>query len=99
MKKLEADLLDHSNQISQLVKEREVAMAALQQHGLVLEEKEVSRDGKDHVSLKQQNDELRRVISEMRREMEAMSCDVIKEDEPATIATKGVYTQAKMLIK
>ena len=91
MKKLEADLLDCSYQISQVTKERDVAMTTLQQHGLVLEDKEVSIEMKDQVSLKQQNAELRHVISEMRREMEAMSCDVIK-DEPATIATKGMYT-------
>lgn len=65
-------------------------MTTLQQHGLVLEDK-VTIEVKDHVSLKQQNDELRHVISEMRKEMEVMSSDVIKEDEPATIATKGVY--------
>ena len=92
MKKLEADLLNCSKQISQLTKERDVAMATQQQHGLVLEDKEVSTEVKDQVSLKQQNAELRRVISEMRREMEAMSSDVVKDDEPATIATKGVYT-------
>ena len=92
MKKFEADLLDYGTQISQLTKERDVAMATLQQHGLLLEDKEVSTEVKDQVSLKQQNDELRHVISEMRKEMEAMSCDVIKEDEPATIATKGVCT-------
>lgn len=67
-------------------------MAALQQHGLVLEDNEISTEVKDQVSLKQQNVELRRVISEMRREMEAMSSDVVKEDEPATTATKGMYT-------
>ena len=92
MKKLEADLLDCSKQISQLTKERDVAMATLQQHGLVLEDKEVSTEVKDQVSLKQQNAELRRVISEMRREMETMSSDVVKDVEPATIATKGMYT-------
>ena len=81
--------MDCSKQISQLVKERDVAMATLQQHGLVLGDTEVTTEVKDHVSLKQQNAELRRVISEMRREMEVMSSDVIKEDEPATIATKG----------
>jgi len=82
-------LLDYSKQISQLVNERDVAMATLQQHGLVLGDTEVTTEVKDHVSLKQQNTELRCVISEMRREMEAMSSNVIKEDEPATIATKG----------
>ena len=65
-------------------------MGTLQQHGLVLGDQEVTTEVEDHVSLKQQNSELRRVISEMRREMEAMSSDVIKDDEPATIATKGV---------
>ena len=65
-------------------------MATLQHHGLVLEDREVSTEVKDQVSLKQQNDELRRVISEMRREMETMSSDVVKEDEPAAIATKGI---------
>ena len=65
-------------------------MGTLQQHGFVLGDQEVTTEVEDHVSLKQQNSELRRVISEMRREMEAMSSDVIKDDEPATIATKGV---------
>ena len=65
-------------------------MVTLQQHGLVLEDKEVTTELKDHVGLKQQNVELRYVISEMRREMEAMSCDVIKEVKPATIATKSI---------
>ena len=65
-------------------------MGTLQQHGLVLGDQEVTAEVEDHVSLKQQNPELRHVISEMRREMEAMSSDVIKDDEPATIATKGV---------
>ena len=92
MKKLEGDLLDCSKQISQLTKERDVAMATLQQHGLTLEDKEVNAEVKDQVSLKQQNDELRCVISEMRREMENMSSDVVKEDEPAAIATKGMCT-------
>ena len=92
MKKLEGDLLDCSKQISQLTKERNVAMATLQQHGLMLEDKETSTEVKDQVSLKQQNDKLHRVISEMRREMETMSSDVVKEDEPAAIATKGMYT-------
>ena len=68
-------------------------MATLQQHGFVLEDKEVSTEVKDQASLKQQNAELRCVISEMRREMEAVSFDVVKDDEPAAIATKGVYTQ------
>ena len=67
-------------------------MATLQQHRLVLEDKEINTEVKDQVSLKQQNAELRHVISEMRREMEAMSSDVVKEDEPATIATKGMCT-------
>lgn len=66
-------------------------MKTLQQHGLVLEDTEVSTEAKDHMSLKQQNAELRRVISEMRREMEIMSSNVIKEDEPVTIATKGIH--------
>lgn len=64
-------------------------MASLQQHGLAMEDNEVTTETKDRMSLKQQNAELRHVISEMRREMEAMSSDVIKDDEPTTIATKG----------
>ena len=93
------DLLDCSKQISQLLKERDVAMKTLQQHGLVLGDKEVSTEVNDQVSLKQQNDELRRVISEMRKEMEAMSSDVIKVDEPATIATKGTLNLVVVLFK
>ena len=89
------DLLDCSKQISQLVKERDVAMETLQQHGLMLGDKEVSTE----VSLKQQNDELRRVISEMRKEMEAMSSDVGKVDESATIATKGTTNVVVVLFK
>ena len=46
-------------------------MATLQQHGLVLDQ-EVTTEVEDHVSLKQQNSELRHVISEMRREMVAI---------------------------
>ena len=65
-------------------------MGTLQQHGLVLGDQEVTPEVEDHVSLKQQNSELRRVISEMRREMEAMSSDVNKDDEPTTVETKGV---------
>lgn len=82
-------MLDSSKQISQLVKERDVAMVALQQHGLAVEDTDATTEVHDHESLKQQNAELRHVISEMRREMEAMSHDVIKEDEPTAVATKG----------
>ena len=83
-------MLDYSKQFSQLSKERDVAMRTLQQHGLVLGDQEDTTEVEHHVSLKQQNSKLRHVISEMRREMEAMSSDIIKDDEPATIAAKGV---------
>ena len=66
-------------------------METLQQHGLVLEDTEVGTEAKDHMSLKKQNAELRHVISEMRREMEIVSSNAIKEDEPANIVTKGMY--------
>ena len=93
------DLLDCSKQISQLGKERDVAMETLQQHGLMLGDKEVSAEVKNQVSLKQQNDELRHVISEMRKEMEAMSSDVSKVDESTTIATKSTVNSVVVLFK
>ena len=56
----------------------------------MLGDQKVTTEVEGHVSLKQQNSDLRYVISEMRRKMEAMSSDVIKDEEPATIAIKSV---------
>jgi len=89
VKKLEADLLDCHEQITQLVKERDVAMATLQQHGLTMDDSVVAIDNQEAVKLRQQNTELRQVIGEMRREMEVMSSDVVQGENPAAMATKG----------
>ena len=89
VKKVEADLLDCNKQITQLAKERDVAMATLQQHGLTMDDSVVAMDNQEVVKLHQQNNELRHVISEMRREMEVMSSEVVEGENPAAMATKG----------
>jgi len=89
VKKVETDLLDCNKQIAQLTKERDVAMATLQQHGLTMDDSVVAMDNQEVVKLHQQNNELRHVISEMRREMEVMSSDVVEGENPA-MPTKGI---------
>jgi len=64
-------------------------MVTLQQHGLTMDDV-VTIDNQEVVKLHQQNDELRHVISEMRREMEVMSSNVVEGENPAAMATKGI---------
>ena len=90
VKKVEADLLDSNKQITQLTNERDVAMATLQQNGLTIKDSVVAMDNQEVVKLHQQNNELRHVISEMRREMEVMSSGVMEGENPAVTATKGI---------
>ena len=53
-------------------------------------DQKVTTEVEDHVTLKQWNSDLCHMISEMRRERETMSSDVIKDEEPTTKATKSV---------
>ena len=71
-----------------LQRQRTVAVRTLRDHGLTLQE----REEEEEVTLRQQNQELRAVIHDMRREMERVSesAGQAHEDDNEERPTKGV---------
>ena len=72
-----------------LQRQRTVAVRTLRDHGLTLQERE---EEEEEVTLRQQNQELRAVIHDMRREMERVSesAGQAHEDDNEERPTKGV---------
>ena len=76
-----------------LQRQRTVAVRTLRDHGLTLQEREEEEEEEEEeVTLRQQNQELRAVIHDMRREMERVSesAGQAHEDDNEERPTKGV---------